>query len=442
MPNFQKDFRGCLNTLIFLFFATALFAQPKDNSPYTRIGLGESSYNSLSSAGFGGLSAAYNDPLHINLLNPAAYAWLGTATFEAGMYAEHANLKLGDESSKNWSGNLSHLALAFPMHNSLNDVLSKKQRKLHWGMNIALLPNSVVGYDIQTTAVSAHQDTTNNLYQGSGGTNKFIWGNAVRYKNFSAGANIGFVFGQLESTRQLDYLNLDNSYSDIFQDNISIRGFIWSLGAQQQIMLEPKKSDQESYNGKSLIVGAYGNTATNFDTRSTFLRMRYNPTTLHRDTLEYEENQAGSGKLPAELTLGVMYQNPGKLRAGIEYYMGKWSKYENDAKPEALFDSRRVAVGVEYIPEIASYNNYLKRIRYRAGFYHRTDPRLNDLKQYALTVGVGLPVILPRQQTSFVNLGFEFGKYDTDSAIKENFVKMSLGFTLNDSSWFFKRKFG
>jgi hypothetical protein len=83
-----------------------------------------------------------------------------------------------------------------------------------------------------------------------------------------------------------------------------------------------------------------------------------------------------------------------------------------------------------------------KRIRYRAGFYHRTDPRLEDLKQYALTLGFGLPVILPRQQTSFVNLAFEFGKFDTANAIKENFVKMSLGFTLNDSSWFFKRKFG
>lgn len=431
-----------MNTLVFMFFSTVLLAQPKDNSPYSRIGLGENIYNSLSSSGFAGLSAAYNDALHINLQNPAAYAWLSTATFEAGLYAEHATLKLGDESSENWSGNLSHLALAFPIHNSLNDVLTKKKRKLHWGMSFALVPNSTVGYDIETTAISTEADTTINTYKGSGGTNKFLWGNAVRYKNFSAGANVGFMFGQLESTRELAFVDLPISYSDIFKDNISVRGFIWSLGAQQQIMLEPKKPDEAFYTGKSLIIGAYGNAATNFDTRSNFLRMRYNPTIGHRDTLAYEEDQEGTGKLPAEGTIGVMYQNPGKLRLGAEFNAGKWSNYENEAKPETLFDSRRVAVGAEYIPDISSYNNYLKRIRYRAGFYHRTDPRLDDLKQYALTVGFGLPVILPRQQTSFVNLAFEFGKYDTANAIKENFVKMSLGFTLNDSSWFFKRKFG
>lgn len=442
MPNLQKDFRGCLNTLLFLFFATALFAQPKDNSPYSRIGLGENINNSLSAAGFAGMSAAYTDGLHINLQNPAAYGWLNTATFEAGLYTEYAKLTLDGESSESWSGNLSHLALAFPMHNSLNDVLEKKQRKLRWGMSFALLPNSTVGYDIQTTAVSPELDTTSNLYQGSGGTNKFIWGNAVKYKNFSAGINVGYIFGQLESTRQLNFLDLDNSYADIFKDNINLRGLTWSLGVQQQIMLEPKKDGKDNYTSKSLIIGAYGNSATNFNTRSTFLRMRYNSTVVHRDTLSYEEDKEGSGKLPAEFTLGAMYQNPGKLRIGIEYNTGKWSQYENEAKPETLFDSRRIAAGVEYIPEISSYNKYLKRIRYRAGIYHRTDPRLEDLKQYALTLGFGLPVILPRQQTSFVNLAFEFGKFDTANAIKENFVKMSLGFTLNDSSWFFKRKFG
>lgn len=442
MPNFQKDFRGCLNTLFFLFFATALFAQPKDNSPYTRIGLGENIYNSLSSAGFGGLSAAYYDPLHINLQNPAAYGWLSTATFEAGFYTEHSKLTLGSETSENWTGNLSHIALAFPMHNTLNDVLSKKQRKLRWGMSFALLPNTTIGYDIQTTAINSNQDTTGNTYQGSGGTNKFLWGNAVRYKDFSFGANIGFMFGQLESKRELEFLNLDNYYIDVFEDDISVRGFIWSLGAQQQIKLEKQKNDQEIYSGKALIIGVYGNSATNFDTRSTFLRSRYNPSIVHRDTLAFAEDEEGSGKLPAEFTIGLMYQNPGKFRLGAEYYAGKWSKYENEAKPETLFDSRRIAVGMEFIPDISSYNNYLKRVRYRAGFYHRTDPRLNDLKQYALTVGFGLPVILPRQQTSFVNLAFEFGKFDTANAIKENFVKMSLGFTLNDSSWFFKRKFG
>lgn len=442
MPNFQKDFRSSFYTLVFLFFSTALLAQPKDNSPYTRIGLGENIYNSLSNAGFGGLSAAYSDALHVNVQNPASYAWLNTATFEAGFFAEHSNYEFGDQSSNNWSGNLSHIVLAFPMHNALNDVLSKKERKLHWGMSFALLPNSIVGYDIENIAINENQDTTTNAYLGAGGTNKLVWGNAVRYKNFSVGANLGLMFGQLESTRNLRFNDLNNVYDDIFKDNISVRGFIWSLGAQQLIKLETQKKDDKVYTGKALIVGAYGNAGTKFNTNSTFLRMRENVFISHKDTLEYVEDQEGKGKLPAEITFGIMYQNPGKLRLGAEFYTGRWSNYENDAKPETLVDSRRIAVGAEYIPEIGSYNSYLKRIRYRVGAYHQTDPRLEDLDKYALTIGFGLPVILPRQQTSFVNLAFEFGKFDTPDAIKENFIKLSLGFTLNDSSWFFKRKFG
>jgi hypothetical protein len=206
--------------------------------------------------------------------------------------------------------------------------------------------------------------------------------------------------------------------------------------------LEKKKPEDAVYTGKSLIIGFYGNSPINFNTSSTVLRMRENIELFHRDTLQYAENQKGEGKLPAEWTVGLMYQDPGKFRIGAEYTASKWSGYESEAKPEALLDGQRFAIGAEYIPDIASYNNYLRRIRYRAGFYHRSDPRLEDLKQYALTVGFGLPVILPRQQTSFVNLSFEFGQYDTPDAIKETFVKMGLGFTLNDSSWFFKRKFG
>ncbi len=442
MPNFLKDFRGGLTTLSLLFFTTLVLAQPKDNSPYSRLGMGEILYPTLSASGMAGLSAGYADPLHINLQNPASLSWLTTAAFEAGLFAEHATLKFGGDASKIWTGNLSHLALAFPLHNTLNDVLDKKKRKLKWGMGFSLTPYSMVGYDIETTQVLPEIDTTTNSYEGTGGSNKAIWGNSVRYNNFSLGANIGFVFGQLERSRSVVFDDLSVSYQDIFKDNISIRGFVWSVGAQQLIQLEKKKPEDEIYTGKSLILGVYGNSATSFNTNSTVLRMRHNTNIGHRDTLQYEQDIEGSGKLPAEWTAGAMYQIPGKLRIGAEYTASKWSGYENEAKPETLFDSRRVAVGAEYIPEISSYNNYLRRIRYRAGFYHRTDPRLDDLKQYALTVGFGLPVILPRQQTSFVNLAFEFGKFDTTDAIKENFVKMSLGFTLNDSSWFFKRKFG
>lgn len=445
MSNLQKVFRGCLKCFPFLCLATGLFAQPKDNAPYSRIGLGEPVGLSLSASGFGGMTAAYNDPLHLNLLNPASFGWLNAATFETGFYGEYSKLSLGNQNQGIWSGNLTNLSLAMPMHNALNDVLLKKNRKVFWGMGLSLVPYTSVGYDIETTETLPEVDTLTNSYQGTGGTNRLMWGNAVRYKNFSAGINLSYIFGQIESERIVAFENLLGSYSDKFIDNFSIRGFQWSLGAQYRLDIDRKKSKEEGsfYSGRSFVLGAFGNSASKFNTNSTMLRIGENADylPLQSDTLLNLSDVEGKGKLPAELTLGVMFQKAASYRLGVEYSTSNWSKYENDAKPETLFDSRRISVGGEYIPEANSLN-YLKRVRYRAGFYHRTDPRLDDLKQYAVTVGLGLPVILPRQQTSFVNLAFELGKYDTSDAIKETFVKMSLGFTLNDSTWFFKRKFG
>jgi hypothetical protein len=58
-----------------------------------------------------------------------------------------------------------------------------------------------------------------------------------------------------------------------------------------------------------------------------------------------------------------------------------------------------------------------------------------------VTLGIGLPVILPRQQTSFVNLALEIGKIGADSPIEETYVRFTAGFTLNDNTWFYKRRF-
>ncbi|MFQ5446677.1 MAG: hypothetical protein ACE5FF_07070, partial [Saprospiraceae bacterium] len=411
---------------------------------YSRIGLGEPVTPALSNMGFGGLSAAYADPLHINFQNPASLGFLAATTFGAGLFTEHSKLDFNDQTTTVWSGNLSHLSLAFPLRNPLNDALAKRKSDFAWGMNISLLPSTAVGYDIQTEEVAPHVDTTLNIFQGTGGTNKLLWGNGFRYKKFAGGINLGYLFGQLESKRSVLFRNLEASYDDRFLDNITIRSFIWSVGAQYRYDFDKDTNDGNVLRKKSLFFGLYGNTSTDFTTHSTIYRIRenflYSP--VQSDTLYQEIDAKESGTLPAEWTFGVIYEDAGRLRLGAEYSTANWSKYRNDAKPEVLFDSRRIAVGAEYTPDIASYNNYLKRIRYRVGFYHRTDPRLTDLTQYAFTLGFGLPVVLPRQKTSFVNFAFELGQYNTSDAIKETFVKMALSFSLNDTSWFFKRKFG
>ena len=441
----RKHFPALLYLLsFFCFLPLALMAQPKDNSPYSRLGLGEPVNHALSAAGFGGLSAGYMDPLHLNVLNPASYAWLRAATFEAGMSLERSVIKTDEQRANVLSGNLTHLVLAFPMRNALNDVLENKQRKFFWSMNFGLLPNTTVGYDIQTGEHNAVSDSILNVFQGTGGTSKLVWGNAIRYKNFSAGVNLQYLFGQIESTREVRLRDLGNAYVNRFIDNISIRSLQWTIGVQYKLELDKKEEGQQNVrDARSLVFGLYGNPAARLSTRTDVLRIGVNDQLLPivRDTVFNESDVRQKGKLPAEFTLGVVYQIFNKWRIGAQYSYANWSRYENEAKPDKLFNTNDIAIGAEYSPDASSYNNYFRRIRYRAGFYFKEDPRLEDLRHYALTLGFGLPVIRPRGQTSFINFALELGRFQTDGQINEDFVKMSLGFTLNDGTWFYKRKY-
>ncbi len=441
--NFEAVRKKTTATLLLcVVVLVSALAQPKDNAPYSRIGLGEGVHHSLSSMGYGGLTAAFVDPLLLNYLNPASHSWLSATAFEAGSYFDRSKLQFGGQTTTVLSGNLTHLALAFPMRNPLNDVLEKKQRDWFWGMGVALIPFTSVGYDIRTENVLPEVDTVLNIFQGTGGTNKLVWGNSWRYKNFSFGVNLMYLFGRIESERRVQFNSLEASYDNLFYDNMTIRAFQWSLGVQYRHTLW--QDPDNARNSKSLVFGLYGNPSAGFTTKTELLRLRenftYSPPQI--DTLLAEDELKQKGTLPAEFTLGLMYEDARRLKLGVEYTFANWSQYENEAKPENLYNAYTFSVGAQYAPNSSSYNNYWQRVRYRAGFYFGKDPRLEDLKKSALTLGLGLPVILPRQQTSFVNIGVEIGRLNTDNGIKENFMKIALGFTLNDTSWFFKRKFG
>ena len=147
----------------------------------------------------------------------------------------------------------------------------------------------------------------------------------------------------------------------------------------------------------------------------------------------------------AEINFGLAYEDLGKIFIGAEYGIGNWSNYSNDAQSdERLVNTNRLAFGIQYIPDGSSYNSWWKRLRYRAGLRLEDDPRSllgEQARRNAVTFGLGIPIILPRQQVSFLNFAVEMGKFGVPNVIDENYIQMTLGFSLNDNTWFYKRKF-
>ena len=435
-----------LAIVIGLGVVTVSFAQPKINSPYSRIGLGDlADQNFAGLRAIGGIAASYHDPYHMNLLNPASLTYLNATSFEIGIDATRNHLRSNGETTGLWSGNLSYFSLGFPTKNPVNRQVNPIKSPWHWAMNFYLVPYTNVGYDIETEGTTQGGDETATFnFQGSGGTTQVIWGNGIRYTNISFGLNLGYLFGSITNEREVVFNDLEASYIDLFNDEFSTRGVTWRLVVQYDHVFEKKNDRGEMEpDGRRITIGAYGNSANNIKFNSSSLVRRVNPSYIALDTLVSIDNSDVSGRLPAEFGIGVSYTKDFKWRLGIDYSMATWSQYENEAKRENLVNSWRLAVGGNFTPNIRSYNNYFKKITYNFGAFYSKDPRgssTEDLLNYGITTGVILPIIM-KGQASAVNISFELGQLGIDGGLKDIYGKLTLGFTLNNNQWFLKRKF-
>lgn len=426
--------------------------RPKLNSPLSRFGLGNPVDQFFAAqAGMGGLESTYQDGFHLNLTNPASLANLQSTSFEVGGFGRSATLSDATTSTNTWQGNLRYLALGFPLRNPINLNLDRQDNIWNAGMAFSLIPTTNVGYDLEIQGNSDEFGRSSNILKGNGGTYRFAWSTGFRYKFLSAGLNVNYNFGKITNSRIVIFEDLSEALASELVEDVAVRGL--SLGYGLQYTYNFKKVNEKGekvLNGKRLIAGLNGNIGNDINTDASLLFRRFSPSgsLVVRDTLRSETDQAGVLTLPATYSVGLAYEEINKLYIGLEYGNRAYGSYRNDARPEVLSDARRVAFGIQYIPNANSYNKFVKRIRYRAGVRLEEDGRSlvdgNEVsvqaRRNAITLGVGLPFRLPRQQISFVDLAVEFGKFGVPNILDENYVQFTMGFSLNDNSWFFKRK--
>jgi hypothetical protein len=420
-------------------------SQPKENSPLSRLGLGNLTPQYFAaSAGLGGMTAAFRDRYSFNPYNPASVAAMRMTAYEVGFFGKNNTVTSGSTSKSAWNGNLNYLALGFPTYSVINEVLDRKPRQVRWGMGFSLTPFSTVGYNINS--ISKIVDTVNvaNYFLGNGSTYRFMWSNGVNYKGLSLGANVGFLFGRNAGSRQLSLTNAGVTFSDVFADGYTMAGFTANVGAQYDVSIGAAPKVGEKDKQKHLVFGLYGNPTMPFTTTANQLYRRISNVDTASTILSSFTDKAGKGKLPTEITAGVMYEDGLSFRIGAEYKLSQWSQYKNDASPQTLLDAGVFSVGSEFILDKSKLKSNEEKVRYRLGFRTGTDPRSLNGKQvstWAATGGLCFPMRVGRgQQISYLNLGLEYGKLDA-KILSENYFRINLGFTLNDNTWFLKRKF-
>lgn len=417
-----ERFRARLIVGILVLMSSLSFAQ-SSQSPYSALGMGEVIQPFLvSSLGMGGLSIANPNNKNFNLMNPAL---LGVrdyfTTFEAGFTGESRTITQNDLSQANASGNLMYLALAFPI----------KQGK--WASGIGLVPYTYTDYNIVSISpIKGIDEDAQYNFRGEGGLNSLFWSNGVKIgTNLSLGVKLSYLFGS-RIGETIIRINQPNAYEAALYEQVRVRDLNFGFGGAYRIVT--------GESSQFLIGGIYELETKLNATVNEFLERRTPGTeiTLSADTISYNEKR--EILLPRKIGFGISYVRS-KILIGADVIVQNWGKY-TDLQGESDFytNSYRSSVGIEFIPDAASINSYLKRMKYRTGFSYELTPFNVDNEQI-YEFGINFGVSLPIRPASQIDMAIQYGQRggSQPSAINESYIRFSFGVTVNDV-WFFRRK--
>ncbi|HTK21683.1 MAG TPA: hypothetical protein VL442_19335 [Mucilaginibacter sp.] len=435
----------------FLFAVIVLNASAQStattSSPYSRYGLGDISDQLLpQNIGIGGIATAtniiggYNS---INVINPASYGRINLTTIDIGAATDITTYsKLNYADQRNTNARLSHILFAMPVTRTS-------------ALSFGLMPYSQLGYSYKTTktnfgtGASVDTNAVNYTYSGEGSLSKAYFGYGVTlFKHLMVGANFSYIFGSLKQYQSTELPSLYGVLDSRAEQDNHVKGVNFDYGAQYTFDFSETKHLTLGY---SASVGSKLN-VDNAYIVSQYTRDASGNESNALDTLVNNQNPNGKIQLPRINHFGIAFQNEGKFLVGADYTMGKWSDLSIAGTNAGLQDSKKFNVGGQWTPNINALNNYFALIDYRLGFLYeqtylgQTVLGVNgaDIKRYAVTFGLGIPLPHDRASTAFykVNFSAEIGQRGqlANALIKENYVNLHLGFTLNDR-WFQRFKF-
>jgi hypothetical protein len=397
-------------------------------STYSIIGVGDYVDPAVPAAmGMGGLGISNGSYRYLNNSNPALLYFNRMTLFTAGVMAESKKIsRQGFEPSAAGSGNLQHIAMAFPL------------RRDKWSFALNLQPYSLVNYAFVydgQTSTSTSPDNSTILNEGSGGITALNFSaGGLLYKGLSVGVKASFLFSgyKKEFSSSID-AGLP-SYSAIYLQRQSVSDFTYGVG----IAYQKKIGD---YNlGIGFIydfkVDAKGTKFVRIEQRTV------NNLLLFADTIA--NNEPNIISLPSTIGAGISFGKPQKWTVGIDYRTQDWSNLEVDAtgSPQKFTQGSKYVLGGEYVPDPFDPQNYMKRVTYRMGVTYEIKPYWvanTQIKEFGINFGLTLPV----SRFSGLDFGFMVGSRGTtdNNLVREDFFKVYFGATFNDNRWFLKPKF-
>jgi hypothetical protein len=411
--------------LILLLVTTPLLrGQSHYSSPYSRFGLGDlyQMVNATNGA-MGGLKYGIRTNFLVNPSNPASYTAFRKHffVFDAGLNGSTVRMSSGERSRDDGHFTLSPLLFGIPLLDNLSAAFG-------------MAPWSTVGYAISDPQFHPDFGGYNTIYKGDGGLNRVFAGMAYKItENFSAGVNVNYFFGALKyrQTVTFDSINFLNIYSERSRQ---FSDLALDAGLQYRHYFD-KERDISAVAG--LFVALPNNLALREDLLVQTFRFSGSGVMIPKDTVHYARGEKGVVKMPLHIGTGLSFQRGDRWLIGTDFSVQDWSQFEALGVSDSLARSLQFAVGGQY-----KVNNVFLRSGFR---YNQTylEIRENQLTEYGISFGIGIPVFNRAYSISMISTGIEVGRRGTtnEGLIQEQFGRIWFNLTMNQERWFKRREY-
>ena len=424
----MKVIKNYFLILLFVLSTSFVVSQTNTGSPYSLNELGEINFlGNVSNLSMGGIDSAI-DSIEFNINNPSSLAKLKTTNYLIGTFYKSTGISNVNSTDNINTANNNYIAVGIPTK--------------RFGFGFGVLPYSSVGFNLQSTEeYNTANSITSRLFGAEGNINRaFVSIGLPLLKYLSLGASANYNFGKFNYEK---FNLIENVNYGIFSNSSSeISGFTYNFSSNLSIPLKNDftlnlvysfypEGDLDSYNIESLYTS--NTSSITLESLGDFVDVDLNSRGLENTKLPVPKKSIYS--------LGLEKKNSWFI--GFQYESKLSSNFENvflDTQNVSYRDSNSLSIGGYIIPDSSSLISYWKRVKYSIGIKNEKKSIIvNNLpvNHFSLNLGLGLPIA----GLSKANLGLEIGKVgDNDSLVKENYLALRLGLSLNDV-WFIKRKY-
>ena len=424
----MKVIKNYFLILLFVLSTSFVVSQTNTGSPYSLNELGEINFlGNVSNLSMGGIDSAI-DSIEFNINNPSSLAKLKTTNYLIGTFYKSTGISNVNSTDNINTANINYIAVGIPTK--------------RFGFGFGVLPYSSVGFNLQSTEeYNTANSITSRLFGAEGNINRaFVSIGLPLLKYLSLGASANYNFGKFNYEK---FNLIENVNYGIFSNSSSeISGFTYNFSSNLSIPLKNDftlnlvysfypEGDLDSYNIESLYTS--NTSSITLESLGDFVDVDLNSRGLENTKLPVPKKSIYS--------LGLEKKNSWFI--GFQYESKLSSNFENvflDTQNVSYRDSNSLSIGGYIIPDSSSLISYWKRVKYSIGIKNEKKSIIvNNLpvNHFSLNLGLGLPIA----GLSKANLGLEIGKVgDNDSLVKENYLALRLGLSLNDV-WFIKRKY-